>query len=211
MSPPFPAEVDEGLASEFPGLQLAALTCEGPVSADEGVTERLDAIAGRVRGASAIEMRREPVPAAYRALYRQLGVDPDADLPPGEAAVARRLFDGGVVPVGPLSAALELAVLETAVPVYAFDLGSLNGGLVVRPASSGEVVTGRDGVERCDPGRLVVADQAGALCWLFDGAHGRGAPSEESARFVLLAIGAPGVPAIFLDEALQVAAGAIVR
>ena len=205
----YPARVEAGLAAEFPGLAIEARRCSGPATPEPGVGERLDLIAGRIRGATAIEMRREPVPAAYRALYRQLGLDPDAELPPAEAAVARRLFDGGVKPSGPLAAALELAVLESSVPVYAFDAAALVGGLVVRIVEPGEDVTGADGVARTGPGRIVVADEEGPVSWLFEEAHGRGSADDGTRSLVLMAIGAPGVPGISLDEALETAAGAI--
>lgn len=209
MSPSFPSLVDEEVAGEFPGLALVARTCDGPVRDDPGVEERLGLIAGRIRGATAIEMRREPVPAAYRALYRQLGVDPDVELPPGEQAVGRRLFDGGVLPSGPLAAALELAVLETGVPVYAFDSATVDGFLEVRPARPDERVQGADGASRANPGRLVIADRSGPVCWLFDEAHGRGRATAKSSALILAAVGAPGVPGICLDEALETAHGAI--
>lgn len=205
----FPARVEPELAAEFPGLAIEARRCPGPATREPGVGERLDRIASRIRGATAIEMRRDPVPAAYRALYRQMGLDPDAELPPAEAAAARRLFDGGVRPAGPLSAALELAVLETSVPVYALDAAALDGELVVRVAEPGEEVASSDGVARRGPGRIVVADVAGPLCWLFEEPHGRGAAGDGAAEFVMVAIGAPGVPGISIDEALETAAGAI--
>lgn len=205
----FPATVASEVSSEFPGLTVEARRCPGPAADDSGVGERLDAIASRIRGATAVEMRREPIPASYRGLYRQLGIDPDTDLPPAEAAVGRRLFDGGVRPHGALGGALELAVLETWVPVYAFDASEVEGPLELRPVRAGEGVMAADGVPRQGPGRLVVADDAGPLAWLFEQARGRGSAGDADEEFVLLAVGAPGVPDISLDEALGTAAGAI--
>lgn len=205
----FPVAVAQQVASEFPGLALEARRCRGPAVADPGVGERLDAIASRIRGATAVEMRREAIPASYRGLYRQLGIDPDTELPPAEAAVARRLFDGGVKPRGQLASALELAVLETWVPVYAFDASAVEAELELRVVRAGEEVVAADGVPRQGPGRLVIADGTGPLSWLFEEARGRGSADDGNEEFVLLAVGAPGVPEISLDEALGTAAGAI--
>lgn len=205
----FPVAVAPEVGSEFPGLALEARQCRGPARADAGVIERLNAIASRIRGATAVEMRREPVPASYRGLYRQLGIDPDTELPPAEAAVGRRLFDGGVRPHGALACALELAVLETWIPVYAFDASEVEGRIELRPVRADEEVMAADGVPRRGPGRLVIADDAGPLCWLFEEARGRGSAEDGDEEFVLLAVGAPGVPDISLDEALGTAAGAI--
>lgn len=209
MSPARTGWVDPALAQELPGLGVAVRECEGPVVADPGVGERLRALAGRVRGRSALEMRRETVPAAYRAFYRQVGIDPDTDPTPVEAAVARRLFDGGIKPPGPLAGALELAVLETAVPVYAFDGGELCGAPGLRTGSAGEEIIDPDGARRQVGGRLVIADLDGPLCRLFEAPAGRAAPDDRSTRLVLVAVGVPGVAAMYLDESLDIAAGAI--
>jgi len=201
--------VDPALEAEFPGLVIVTRSCPGPVAADPGVTERLDAVASRVRGRSAVEMRREVVPAAYRAFYLQVGLDPDVEMTPVEAAIGRRLFDGGVLVSGPLHAALELAVLETGVPVYALDAEALDGLPGIRPARPGEGVAGAEGIPELSPGRLVVADNAGPLCWLFGEPHGRGAASASSDGLLLAAIGVPGVAPMVLDEALDIASGSL--
>jgi DNA/RNA-binding domain of Phe-tRNA-synthetase-like protein len=201
--------VDPILAEEFPGLALAVRSCPGPVPGDPGVTERLAAVASRIRGRSAIEMRRETVPAAYRAFYRQVGLDPDAEMTPVEAAVGRRLFDGGVKAGDPLRAALELAVLETGAPVYAFDAGALVGSLEVRASLPGEELAGPQGLPVRSRGRLVVADEVGPLSLLFGEACGRGAPMPTSGELLLVAIGVSGVAPMVLDEALEIALGAL--
>ena len=201
--------VDPALEAEFPGLVIVTRSCPGPVAADPGVTERLDAVASRVRGRSAVEMRREVVPAAYRAFYLQVGLDPDVEMTPVEAAIGRRLFDGGVLVSGPLHAALELAVLETGVPVYALDAEALDGLPGIRPARPGEEVAGAEGIPELSPGRLVMADDAGPLCWLFGEPHGRGAASASSDGLLLAAIGVPGVAPMVLDEALDIASGSL--
>ncbi len=201
--------VDPALEAEFPGLALMTRGCPGPVAADPGVTERLDAVASRVRGRTAVEMRRETVPAAYRAFYRQVGLEPDVEMTPVEAAIGRRLFDGGVKARGPLQSALELAVLETSAPVYALEAGALEGSPGIRPAAAEEEVAGAEGFPERSPGRLVVADEAGPLCWLFGEAHGRGAASVSSPALMLVTVGVPGVSPMVLDEALDIASGAL--
>ncbi len=64
------------------------------------VEARLRELSNRVRGARAIGIRREPIPAAYRVFFRQVGLDPDraahADRGGGARAdAARRLPDRG--------------------------------------------------------------------------------------------------------------------
>ena len=201
--------VARDLEAEFPGLILSVRRCLGPVVEDPGVVERLATIASRIRGRSAVEMRREVVPAAYRAFYRQVGLDPDVEMTPVEAALARRLFDGGVKVSDPLHAALELAVLETSAPVYALDAGGVEGHPCIRTAGTDEELSGPGGVATRAPGRLLLADDAGPLCRLFDEPAARAAPTPASSELLLVAVGVPGVAPMVLDEALEIASGAL--
>ncbi len=41
------------------------------------IEARLRELSNRVRGARAIGISREPIPAAYRVFFRQVGLDPD--------------------------------------------------------------------------------------------------------------------------------------
>ena len=40
-------------------------------------------------------MRTQPIPHAYRAFFRQIGLDPDIDRIPSEEAAVARLLHGG--------------------------------------------------------------------------------------------------------------------
>ena len=53
------------------------------------------ALSNRCRGARAVTLRREPVPAAYRVFFRHIGLDPDVVRTPIEAAVLERMLHGG--------------------------------------------------------------------------------------------------------------------
>ncbi len=124
------AAVEQGavaaaLREEFPELQV--LSCEVPAPAgrtsDPGTRERLALLAARMRGGRAVELRREPVPAAYRVFYRHIGIDPDSTRTPVEEAAIARLVEGGHRSRGPLPDALLLALLDTGVLVNALDAG----------------------------------------------------------------------------------------
>ena len=47
-------------------------------------------MAGRITGGHVVHMRQDPVPWAYRVLWRKVGLDPDVDRPPAERIVRRR-------------------------------------------------------------------------------------------------------------------------
>ena len=73
-------------------------------------------------------MRTQPIPHAYRAFFRQVGVDPDAARIPAEAAAVGRLVHGRFESRDALADALLIALVETGVPVWALDAGVVDSG-----------------------------------------------------------------------------------
>ncbi len=176
---------------------LAPLT-----SSPRAVRARLAELSNRWRGARAVSVRQEPVPAAYRALYRQIGLDPDVQRTPVEAAVLERMLDGGFLSKGFLADALTIATLDTGVPVWALDADALSGPLGIRLSREGEPFGEGDLGRRLASGQLVVADAQRALALLF----GELAPGREvdanTQRLVLFAVRTAGVPQLYVEEAL---------
>jgi DNA/RNA-binding domain of Phe-tRNA-synthetase-like protein len=198
------------LADELPGLSLSTLvvTAAGPRSTP-GLRRRLRTLSDRFGGARAVLLRTEPVPAAYRAFHRQVGLDPDTDLPPGEAVVLDRLVHGGFASSGRLADALLIAVVETGVPVFALDDGVLDGPLGLRTAAAGERVGRGELASEAAGGQIVVADAAGAVAVLFAAPAASHTAGPRTARVRLYAIAVAGVPAIHVEEALWIAAEAL--
>ena len=93
------------------------------------------------------------------------------------------MTEGGLRPQGLIADALNVAVLETGVGVWAFD------GLVGAPR-----------IEQVD-GRLVLADENGRLGLLF-GEVERAVPGRETRRVALVAIAVPGVADLSLEANL---------
>ncbi len=197
-----PGFVEPRLKAEFPGLQLAWLTVEpSRRSSPRAVKQRVSSLSNRFRGASVVAMRTQPVPHAYRAFFRQIGLDPDASRVPSEEAAVARLLQGGFRSRDLLADALLIGLVETGVPVWALDADLVDaGGLGIRTTLAGE----RFGsVQPSLPeGRLVVADPRCVHALLF----GPLAPGHEAAartrRISLFAVGVDGVPAIHIEEAL---------
>ncbi len=195
-----------GLGAEFPGLRADWLCCQcRNHRCDSGVGERLARLASRFSGRQAIELRQQQVPAAYRSFFRQVGIDPDQHPTPIEQAVLGRLLSGGNLPQDRISDGLLLALLETSVPVVAFDAAAVSSPIEIRAAERGEVVAGL-GVE---PGTLLLASAEQPLCQLFSPPAPPLSAGLESERLLLVAVIVPGVSAIASDEALTIAAAAI--
>ena len=142
------------------------------------------------------------MPIAF--FFRQVGLDPDAQRTPVEAAALDRPGPGGFVSRGPLEDALHRGGRDQRAGVGA-RRRPLDGPLGLRGAAPGERL-GEGGVA-AEPGpgaRIMVADASAAVAVLFgDVAPGQqAAAARNSARLQLFAVAVPGVPACHVEEAL---------
>jgi DNA/RNA-binding domain of Phe-tRNA-synthetase-like protein len=195
--------VDRELALEFPELRLASVVAPAPGRrSPSALRERLALLADRFHGARALTLRREAVPHAYRVFFRHIGLDPDAQRTPVEAAALDRLVHGGFVSRGPLEDALLVAVVETGVPVWALDDARVDGPLGLRAAREGERLGEGEYAADLAPGRVVVADAGAPVAVLFGDVAPSRAPGRASTSLRLFAVAVPGVPALHVEEAL---------
>jgi DNA/RNA-binding domain of Phe-tRNA-synthetase-like protein len=196
------------IEEELPGLRL--LSCELRVlrrgsltgSSPPDVQGRLRELSSRFRGARAVGIRREPVPAAYRVFFRHIGLDPDVVRTPIEAAVLERMIRGGFLTGGLLEDVLLIALLDTGVPVWALDAESLDGPLGIRPSREGERLGRSAEASLLPAGRLVVADASDALAILFGELASAHTPAGVGRRVALFAVQVAGVPSLYVEEAL---------
>ena len=197
------APVEEPLREEFPELALFCATVEGGSGATPpSVKERLRYMSSRFHGGRAVHLRTEPVPAAYRIFFRQVGLDPDQVRPPAEAVALRRVKEGAFVPRNLLDDALTIAIAETGVPVWAYDADRLSGPLRLRPSHGGEREDGTPEGRALPAGSLVVADDRGPVSRLFEPATPQRGVTPETSRTLLCALQVAGVPRISVEEAV---------
>jgi DNA/RNA-binding domain of Phe-tRNA-synthetase-like protein len=204
--------VEPTLREEFPGLRLIWTTVDARVrGSSREVERRLRDLSNRYRGAGAVAMRTEPIPHAYRAFFRQVGLDPDGARIPSEAAAVERLLHGRFVSRDALADALLIALVETGVPVWALDARIADlSSLGIRIAVAGDRLEGGAGGGISLPeGQLVVADAVAVHATLFGEPSPGHAPGPHANRMVLFAVGVDGVPAIHVEESLWVAADAL--
>jgi hypothetical protein len=187
--------VADEVREEFPDLRLRTMAVErGSGKSPPEVKERLRLLSDRFRGAQAVTMRQAPIPSAYRVFFRHVGLDPDTTRTPVEEAAVQRLVRGGFKATNLLDDALLIALVETGIPLWALDAAR-----VTEPLGIG---TGPDG-------RLAVHDADGPLATLFgEIAPGRGV-TKETARMLVYTVQVPGVPAIFVDEAMWTCLGVL--
>jgi DNA/RNA-binding domain of Phe-tRNA-synthetase-like protein len=203
------------VVQELPGLAL--LQCAVEVKREDSLTgasppdveQRMRELSNRFRGARAIGIRREPIPAAYRVFFRHIGLDPDVVRTPIEAAVLERMVRGGFLSGGLLADVLLMALADTAVPVWALDAEAVQGELGVRVSREAEALGRLPDAPELPAGRLVVADATAALAVLF----GELAPGHRAGartrRLRIFTIQVEGVPTLYAEEALWTARAAL--
>ena len=196
------------VANEFPQLRISS--CEVSVRpvrrSPKPIKERLRELAGRAYGAQALELRRQPIPAAYRVFFHHIGLDPDATRTPVEEAMLERLFHGGFPSRNLVDDVLLISLVETGVPVWALDAARVSGPLGIRLAGAGETLGEDADATALAPGRLVVADASSPLAVLFgELAPGHGVTFATRCA-TLFSVAVAGVPAIHVEEALWISA-----
>lgn len=205
---PEPGWVEPGLAEEFPGLGLAVTTVSaGGGRSPEPLKERLRELSNRFGGQQAILLRQQPIPWSYRVFFRHIGLDPDETPTPIEEVSLNRMRDGRFKSRNRVDDALTIAVAEVGVAMIAFDADKVEGRLGMRLAAEDERFEGR--TSALLTGTILIADEKRPLSILFkQTAEGR-AVDRKTARTTLVAIKVRGVPDVALEEALWIAASAM--
>ena len=106
----------------------------------------------------------------------------------------QRLVKGGFAATNLLDDALLIALVETGIPLWAVDADRAREPL---------------GIGTAPDGRLAVCDADGPLATLFGPvAEGHGV-TWETARMLIYTVQVPGVPGIFVDEAMWTCLGVL--
>jgi DNA/RNA-binding domain of Phe-tRNA-synthetase-like protein len=205
---PEPGWIEPGLADEFPGLGIFTTTVDAADGrSPEPLRERLRDLSDRVAGQEAILQRQRPIPWAYRVFFRHIGLDPDTTRTPPEELMLARIQGGRLRSAGRVADALTIAVAETGAAVLAFDADRIKGRLGLRTASDGERFAGR--TTPLAPGTIVIADEERAVTILFRAVAEGVEVGKGSSRTTLAAISVKGVPDVAIEEALWLAASAM--
>jgi hypothetical protein len=199
---------EQAVRDELPGLCTVSLPARlRPGVAVDGrtprpVAQRLRELANRWRGARAVNVRQEHVPAAYRVFFRQIGLDPDVVRTPLEALVLERMLDGGFLSKGALADALTVVLMDTGVPVWALDAATLDGPLGIRLSRAEERLGSAGEGPPLASGQLVLADSSVALAVLFGEIAPAHRPAAGAHELTLFSVQVPGVPLLHVEEAL---------
>ena len=156
-------EVDKDLETKFPSLSALVMRLQGAkVRLEDPELEAFkEEVIERIKGRWALEQLREhPVFRAYRDFFWRVGVDPTKTRPASEALIRRVLRGRSLPRINTFVDAYNLASMEAAVPLAAFDMAWLSGDLLMREAATGEEFLGI-GMENpviLEGGEVVVED-----------------------------------------------------
>jgi DNA/RNA-binding domain of Phe-tRNA-synthetase-like protein len=205
---PDPGWVAPHIAAEFPGLAISSVAVDSrPASSPEMVRRRLRDLSDRFYGSHAVRMRERPIPWAYRAFFRQIGLDPDRTRTPVEGLALERLREGAFKARGLPADAVTIATIETGVALRLFDADQLSGRLCIRDSALGEVLAGRPG--ELAQGTLVIAGDGPPAGLLFGPTSEACAVTPVTRRIAVAAVQVNGVPQIAVDEALWMTAATL--
>jgi hypothetical protein len=180
--------IDHELAAEFPDLDLRYVVLEARLdSSPLELRNQLADMSTRFRGPQALALPTKPVPSAYRAFFRQVGLDPEVVRNPAEAVTYERILRGGFRSYNHLADALTSAIVETHVALGALDADTVAEPLGIRPDT--------DGV-------LVIADADQSVAALFGPPLPGFEPRPRTRRVAITAVGVAGVHDWMLDHAL---------
>lgn len=196
------------IAAEFPGLGVSWVEVDGrPGRSPDAIARRLRDLSDRFYGAHAIHLRERPIPWAYRAFFRQIGLDPDRSRTPVEQLALDRLREGAFVSRSMPGDALTIATVETGIALRAFDAERLAGALCIRDSAPGESLAGRPG--ELSQGTLTIADESGPVGLLFGATASGCEVGRATRRIAVAAVQVGGVPQIAVDEALWMVAATL--
>lgn len=113
-----------------------------------------------------------PAIAAWRAAFRQFGVDPTKYRSASEALLRRLTKKGDIPVISTLVDLCNLISIRNALPVAAFDTRQISGPITVQFAVGSETFTAHDTAEpeHPEPGEVIFCDPAGLVvarrwCW----------------------------------------------
>lgn len=175
---------------DFPDLATGVLNVERISASAETPTTvaRLQAMASqRLAGASEGEL---PEVQAWRRAFASMGLKPTQHRCASEALLRRLRKNGALPSLHPLVDLCNAVSVAFAIPVAAFDLARVAGGLEVRHATGTETYETFGGeVERPEPGEVIFADERGyahARRWT-NRQSGRSAVREGTASALIVA------------------------
>lgn len=185
---------DDAIWHDFPELAAGVLATErisAEVGVDEPVARYLAIARSRLAGRTESEL---PEIQAWRRAFGRMGLKPTQYRCASEALLRRFRKDDALPRLHPLVDVCNAMSLAFAIPVAVFDVGGIDGDLVVRRAIGDEDYLTFSGEHECpEPGEVIFADEAGQV-------HARRWSNRQSGRS---AVAARTTSALIVAEAMH--------
>ena len=170
-----PFRYDPEIVKKFPkiigGAMLGSALNNGPSSGDlcQAYLEEQRRVTAQIGATPLSEIETL---AGWRAAFRLFGVDPTQYRNAAEALLRRLTKKGDIPSINAVVDICNLVSIRYALPVAAFDLAAVSGGITVRLAAGDERFTNLSDatVEQPAPGEVIFIDEAGLVvarrwCW----------------------------------------------
>ncbi|MFP3951029.1 MAG: B3/4 domain-containing protein [Candidatus Bathyarchaeia archaeon] len=208
--------IDTALSEKFPGLSAQLLRLENLhiKRRNQGLEELKEAVYSRIRERWSLDdLSSLPIFRAYRDFFWELGIDPTKTRPASEALIRRVLHGNRIPQINTLVDAYNLASMETAIPLAAFDQEMIQGELYMRGSKQGEAFLGIGMSEPIilEVDEIVVQDNDTLVAVYPYRDADKSKISTSTQKAVVMVCGVPGVSSGRLMEAGKVAVDYITR
>lgn len=154
-----------------------------------------------------VEIADHPVIQAYRTLYDKIGLDPDETPPSVQSLITRFLTKNQFPNINSVVDCVNLATLESMIPLGVFDVDAIKGQIVLRFSRPAEpfLELGRRTPDPLDGGRLVLADDEKVLSVYYWRDSEYQKVAEDTTRVAVLSCRVAGVTDEMIDGSLRIA------
>jgi lysyl-tRNA synthetase, class I len=212
-----PVRIAPEVKARFPEMRLGVAVIEG-VEVKSGRPDDLNRQIGEalqaVREADLEAALQSGPIAAYRQIFQEFGVNPNAMMPSPENILRMAVYENRLPNVNNLVDSTNLIVLERGISVAVYDLDKLAAPLTLRFAAADEphLPLGGQRPEKTRAGELVYADAEEVICRALNHRDSDKTKVTNKTRNILLIVdGAPGITAEQVLSALQAHIGGITR
>jgi DNA/RNA-binding domain of Phe-tRNA-synthetase-like protein len=210
MTPNLQLDIDESLATKFPGLRanLCEITGLSVQNRSPALEELRDVVVNEIKSTYTLETLKDvPTFRAYRDFFWRVGIDPTKIRPAAEALIRRILADKPLPNINTLVDAYNLASVRTGVALAAFDQEKVHGKFLMRQAKASEEFfgIGMDKPMRLSGVEVIVADKEKLVAVYPYRDADSSKVTESTQDIVLMVCGCPGIRDETLSSAEKVA------
>ena len=203
-------KVSPDVQESFPEIKVKTATIQGlevkPKA--EFITARRKKILNSIRNKySSLNVNSDQVVQAYRSLYIKIGLDPDETPPSVQALISRFIKTEQFPNINSVVDCVNLATLESMIPLGVFDLDCVTGEIVLRFSQEGEhfLELGKKEPYALAKGKLVLADREKVLSVFYWRDSDYQKITEKTKNIAILACQVEGISDDMIENSITIA------